>query len=105
MRKFKIIYLSDQFFKRFTFGIFISATLILIIQLSLAIGLQKGMNIKVCASPIEIQEWNKLLDITTKAYDGQIRELEARLVTGDEEAKYWKDSYLWLKKQNEEITN
>lgn len=94
-------------------GIFIMGIIYFYSHLLIMQGFLKERSEKECVSAVAISNWEDTLNIAQaicvdaqdkhlsdikEAYRLQITKLEA-------EAKHWKDSYFWLKKQDEIIDN
>jgi len=76
-------------------------------------GVLKERAEKECVSAVAISNWEHTLklaqDICIEGQKNYLTEIKSNYKEEIEEykkdAKYWKDSYLWLKKQNEEKIN
>ena len=90
-------------------GLFFFASIYLVSNLLVMRGALKERAEKECVSAVAITNWEKTLDIaqaicveTRDDYKNDIKtQYEARIKDIEKNAKYWKDSYFWLKKQKE----
>jgi len=89
--------------------IFIIGLLFLASHLMINYGAVKERDGKACVEPYAMSKWEQTIELVNTGADLQKQQIEEfkkifdqQIKKKEAEVKYWKDAYLWLKKQQQD---
>lgn len=86
---------SNNYNKQAIIILFLGVLLYLIIQVSIAYGVLKERESRICLTPNEVSSWQSVINIAEGIYLNVSKDYQTNLEILEGSVKYWRGSSLW----------